>query len=139
MAMNTLRAGGRTLRLRFDLQAWLEIEERFGSLDAMMAALSGEERPMRASLDACAALVRAGARHAGEPDAPDATWMAAHLSPRQASEMIRIAREAIVMGLRREHVEQEDEDVDVVAQELQKKRAEPSAPAPASDTPSSQG
>lgn len=139
MAMNTLRAGGRTLRLRFDLQAWLEIEERFGSLGIMLEALEKGTRPMHASLDACAILARAGARHAGEPDAPDAGWMAAHLSPRQANALIGLAREAIVMGMQREHVEQEDEDVDVVAQELQKKRAEPSAPAPASATRSSQG
>lgn len=135
MAMNTMRAAGRTLRLRFDLQAWLEIEERFDSLGAMLEALDRGARPMRASLDACAILARAGARHAGEPDAPDAAWMAAHLSPRQANALIRLARAAIVLGLRREDVEQEDEDVDVVAEEIAKKKRGSSPPAPASDTP----
>lgn len=135
MAMNTMRAAGRTLRLRFDLQAWLEIEERFDSLGAMLEALDRGTRPMRASLDACAILARAGARHAGEPDAPDAAWMAAHLSPRQANALISLARAAIVLGLRREDVEQEDEDVDVVAEEIAKKKRGSSPPAPASDTP----
>ena len=133
--MNTMRAAGRTLRLRFDLRAWLEIEEAFGNLGAMLEALDKGTRPMRASLRVCAILARAGARHAGEPDAPDEGWMEAHLSPRQANRLISLARAAIVLGLRREDVEQEDEDVDVVAEELQKKTDAPSRPAPASATP----
>lgn len=125
MARYNMRAAGRTIRLRLDTQAWVEIEEEFGTLPAMVAAMQGDDKPTDAVLRGCAILARAGARHAGEDPAlaPDAAWMRDNLAPKQVRpQLFTLALGAITTGLRRDDVGQEDEDVDVVAEEIAKKK-----------------
>ena len=48
--MKGMTIAGRKTGLRFDVQAWLEVEEAFGSLEAMIRRMDEGERPMEAAL-----------------------------------------------------------------------------------------
>lgn len=117
----TMEARGVTLRMYFDTAAWLELEEEFGSLEKMQEALSSDDRPMHVNLKLAAITARCGAKHAGEK--PDMTWewMRDNLTPKQARRANTLAKLAVAEGLKREDMDDEDEAVDVVAEEIQKK------------------
>ena len=117
----TMEARGVTLRMYFDTAAWMELEEEFGSLEKMQEALSNDERPMHVNLKLAAITARCGAKHAGEK--PDMTWewLRDNLTPKQARRANTLAKLAVAEGLKRENMDDEDEAVDVVAEEIQKK------------------
>lgn len=117
----TMEARGVTLRMYFDTAAWMELEEEFGSLEKMQEALSNDERPMHINLKLAAITARCGAKHAGEK--PDMTWewLRDNLTPKQARKANTLAKLAVAEGLKRENMDDEDEAVDVVAEEIQKK------------------
>lgn len=120
----TMEARGVTLRMYFDTAAWMELEEEFGSLEKMQEALSSDDRPMHINLKLAAITARCGAKHAGEK--PDMTWewLRDNLTPKQARRANTLAKLAVAEGLKRENVDEEDEAVDVVAEEIQKKTEE---------------
>lgn len=120
----TMEARGVTLRMYFDTAAWMELEEEFGSLEKMQEALSSDDRPMHINLKLAAITARCGAKHAGEK--PDVTWewLRDNLTPKQARKANTLAKMAVAEGLKRENVDEEDEAVDVVAEEIQKKTEE---------------
>lgn len=113
------------LRMYFDLKAWLEAEEAFGSLEDMYKQLEEGKAPMRNTLTLAAITANAGARHEGRE--PDVTleWLQENLSPKQAKAINTMAKIAVVEGMKRETADDEDEPVDVVAEELQKKTEQP--------------
>ena len=117
----TMEARGVTLRMYFDTAAWMELEEEFGSLEKMQEALSSDDRPMHINLKLAAITARCGAKHAGEK--PDMTWewLRDNLTPKQARRANTLAKLAVADGLKRENMDDEDEAVDVVAEEIQKK------------------
>lgn len=117
----TMEARGVTLRMYFDTAAWMELEEEFGSMEKMQEALSNDERPMHINLKLAAITARCGAKHAGEK--PDMTWewLRDNLTPKQARRANTLAKLAVADGLKRENMDDEDEAVDVVAEEIQKK------------------
>ena len=117
----TMEARGVTLRMYFDTAAWIELEKEFGSLEKMQEALSNDERPMHINLKLAAITARCGAKHAGEK--PDMTWewLRDNLTPKQARRANTLAKLAVAEGLKRENMDGEDEAVDVVAEEIQKK------------------
>lgn len=117
----TMEARGVTLRMYFDTAAWMELEEEFGSLEKMQEALSNDDRPMHINLKLAAITARCGAKHAGEK--PDMTWewLRDNLTPKQARRANTLAKLAVAEGLKRENMDDEDEAVDVVAEEIQKK------------------
>ena len=117
----TMEARGVTLRMYFDTAAWMELEEEFGSLEKMQEALSSDDRPMHINLKLAAITARCGAKHAGEK--PDMTWewLRDNLTPKQARRTNTLAKLAVADGLKRENMDDEDEAVDVVAEEIQKK------------------
>lgn len=116
-----MEARGVTLRMYFDTAAWMELEEEFGSMEKMQEALSNDERPMHINLKLAAITARCGAKHAGEK--PDMTWewLRDNLTPKQARRANTLAKLAVADGLKRENMDDEDEAVDVVAEEIQKK------------------
>lgn len=117
----TITAGGRTIGFRFDVQAWLCVEEAFGSLEAMTRRMDGGEKPMEASLTLAAIEANAYERHTGGTPDITAEWLRENLTPRSASLACSYAKVALVEGMKRGSAEDGDEDVDVVAEELQKK------------------
>ena len=117
----TMEARGVTLRMYFDTAAWMELEEEFGSMEKMQEQLDKDEHPMHINLKLAAITARCGAKHAGEK--PDMTWewLRDNLTPKQARRANTLAKLAVADGLKRESVDEEDEAVDVVAEEIQKK------------------
>lgn len=123
MERMVMMVGGAEIRFRFDLEAWCEIEDEIGSLDALTDRLDKNDRPTQASIALIAATINAGKRHAGETDRIDADWVRRSMSPKQFKLANALARQAFVIGMRRDEAQDEDEDVDVVAQEIKKKEA----------------
>lgn len=117
----TMEARGVTLRMYFDTAAWMELEEEFGSLEKMQEALSNDERPMHINLKLAAITARCGAKHAGEKQDMTWEWLRDNLTPKQARKANTLAKLAVAEGLKRENMDGEDEAVDVVAEEIQKK------------------
>lgn len=115
--MIEIQVGKRTFPIRFDLGAWMEIDERFGGLDQM-----DEDRTVKGRIACLAILARAGAcYHGGE--APTEEYLSEHLSPKALTLANGQANRAFVMGMKREMAEDDDEDIDVVAEKLKKKEA----------------
>lgn len=122
MSKLSMTAGGRELLMRFDTEAWLDVEDEFGTIGKMYEEIDGENKPMRAMMRAAVIMANAGERHAGR--APDITleWMVANLTPKQQRKANTLAKIAVAEGMKRETVESDDEgDIDLVAKELQKK------------------
>ena len=125
MSKLSMTAAGRELTMYFDNQAWLDIEDEFGTIGKMYEAIDGEERPMRAMMRAAVVTANAGQRHAGKEADFTLEWMIRNLSPKQQRKANTLAKLAIAEGMKRETVEDEDEgDIDLVARELQKKNPE---------------
>ena len=99
----------------------MELEEEFGSMEKMQEQLDKDEHPMHINLKLAAITARCGAKHAGEK--PDMTWewLRDNLTPKQARRANTLAKLAVADGLKRENMDDEDEAVDVVAEEIQKK------------------
>mgnify|MGYP001069591634 CR=1 FL=1 len=113
--MIEIQVGKRTFPVRFDLGAWMEIDERFGGLDQMEA-----DKTVKARIACLAIFARAGARYCGG-EAPTEEYLTKNLSPKAQAN--RQASRAFVAGMKREMAEDDDEDIDVVAEKLKKKEA----------------
>ena len=133
----TMNAGGRELLFRFTVRAWVEIEEKLGSLNRLLERIDSDDAPLTALITLSAATATAGNRYRGivtEDDLIDS------LSPMQIKLANRLAKTALTIGMRREEAEQDDDEViDVVLEELRqeelKKKETPASPADsASDT-----
>lgn len=122
MSKLTMIIASRELTMRFDLQAWIDVEETFGSLEALFDALETGKKAMITQLELAAITANAGERYAGrEPDI-SAEWLKKNLSPKQAQKISLMAKAAIIRGMKRENADDDDEEpVDVVAEEIQKK------------------
>ena len=117
----TIKAGGRVVRLRWDLKAWLELEDGGYSIGRVLAETQSET-PHRAWLAFMAAMANSGARHAGEPADVTAGWLAEHLTTTQMREAEAACTLAYLLGNRRQNAEDDDTEVDAVLEELKKKR-----------------
>lgn len=115
--MIEIQVGKRTFPVRFDLGAWMEIDERFGGLDQMEA-----DKTVKARIACLAILARAGAHYCGG-EAPTEEYLTKNLSPKALAQANRQASRAFVAGMKREMAEDDDEDIDVVAEKLKKKEA----------------
>ena len=115
-----IHAGGRELRFLFDVRAWCEIEEIFGSLQIMNQRMGSKEKPMEASLALIAVTMNAWNRHTGAQADITTDWLKENLTPGQVTEAALFSKAAVVEGMKREDA-QEEEDTDVGAEELQKK------------------
>lgn len=118
-----MTVAGRVLRLRWDVPAWLEIEDKGHSLDALTDEMFGE-RPTRARLTFAAALINSGARQRGENADMTEKWLEENLTTSQLKALNGMCNLAYLLGNRRENAADEDgeEEVDAVLEELQKKR-----------------
>lgn len=117
MAAILLTAAGREIPLRFDGQAWLDIEEHFGSLGEMNRRMAESEKPMQAAMELAAIVSAGGARKYGG-EAVTAAWLTENLTPREMNAAAALAKAAVTRGLTRRKAQ--DEDVDEVAEELAK-------------------
>lgn len=109
------------MRLRWDLKAWIELEESGYSIERVLEETRGET-PLRAWLAFAAAMANSGARHAGEPADVTAGWLEEHLTPTQMRTAEAACTAAYLLGNRRQNAEDDDTEVDAVLEELKKKR-----------------
>lgn len=116
---------GRDLYFYFDTKAWLEVEKEFGSLEKMYEDFDSAPKPMAQQLKLAAITINAGARKEGREESVDVDWLAENATPKQVRKANAFARVAIIVGMQRENANDEDNDVDVVAEEIQKKNQNP--------------
>ena len=116
-----MNAGGRELLFRFTVRAWVEIEEKLGSLNRLLERIDSDDAPVTAMIGIAEIVT--------EDDLINS------LSPKQIKMANRLAKTALTIGMRREEAEQDDDEViDVVLEELRqeelkKKEEAPSASA----------
>lgn len=127
MAGLTMHAAGKELLFRFDVKAWQEIEESYGSISRMNKLIGSDLRPMHVLRHLAAITATAGERHkTGKNDAEPITpeWLTENLSPKQLRQANSLAESAVNIGWERENAQDEDDqhDVDEVLEEIEKKR-----------------
>lgn len=120
MKTKQVEIGGVQVHLAFDLLAWFEVEDAFDSLEAMRDKLVSNKRPVQTLVQLLAIEANAGERAKGGTGTYTAEWMKKNLKPSQVPELTATAYEALAEGMSKE--ESEQDDVDVVAAELAKKR-----------------
>ena len=117
----TMKMGERELLFRFTTRAWLEIEEKIGSLTKLLNRIDEEDRPLDASITLAAACATAGERYRGSSDVITADMLIDGLSPKEIKRANMMARRALTLGMRREEADKDDEEiVDVVLEELRR-------------------
>ena len=102
MSMLTMTAEGRELLFFFNNEAWLDIEDEFGTLERMFDLIDGEESPLKHQLKMTAIIINTGLKKVGKT--PDITpeWLKEHLSPKQIRKSGTMAKMAIKIGWKRE-------------------------------------
>jgi len=115
----------RKLLFRFTTRAWLNIENQLGSLNILLERMSGDERPMDATVTLIAETAKAGDLHAGGDGKIDREYIIDHLTPGQIKKAARLAKTAVTAGMRREEIDQDDgEVIDAILLEIEaEKRA----------------
>lgn len=118
-----MKIGEKTLIFRFTTRAWLEVEEKIGSLSRLFKRIEEDDRPLDASIVLAAACATAGEKHAGGSEKITEDYLIDNLSPKQIKEANALARRALTIGMHREEADQDDEPVDAVLEELKKKES----------------
>lgn len=128
MAKMSIMLEGQEHTLRWDLRAILELEDAGHGVERLTEELQGDT-PTRAALLMGAAMINSGAVHAGQPAEMTADKLAEMMTPKKLLELRRKSAVARLAGMRREcPSDNDDEAVDVVLEQLEKKR-------PGSETP----
>ena len=106
----------------FDVPAWEDIEKRLGSLDEAIASLRKEKGWQRATIAAATILCNRALEIAGDKPITEA-YAARMIRPIRAGEVRNACLFAIAEGMRTEHRgDAEDEPVDLVLREIEKKQ-----------------
>lgn len=113
--------GEKRMPMRFDTQSIVDIEDELGSFAEYNRRIDEKDRPYSAKLLLIAVCANGGYRHEGSKERIDSKWLIDNLSPDEIKTASRAATRAFVLGMRRMHAHDEDEDVDVVAEEIKKK------------------
>lgn len=119
--MYRMEAAGKTLTMYFDTRAWVEFESKFYSTDELLRRITENDKAMEACIQLAAVTANCGARREGQKADYTPEWLMDNLTPKQVREAAYMAKMAWLEGMRRENVNDEDEEVDVVAAELEKK------------------
>ena len=128
MSKMTILLDGQEHTLRWDLRAILELEDAGHGVERLTEELQGDT-PTRAALLMGAAMINSGAVHDGQPAEMTADKLAEIMTPKKLLELRRKSAVARLAGMRREcPADNDDEAVDVVLEQLEKK-------SPASETP----
>lgn len=107
----------------FTVKAWIELEEKFGSLEKAIEEIKGKKTWISATAEMIAILCNQGIIREGKAGILTAEDVAERMRPRQIIEARNACLAAIAEGSTVEHEEdEEDEPIDVVLAEIQKKR-----------------
>lgn len=122
MSKLSMTIAGREVTLRWTVRAQIEVEEQGYHMDALWDALAGNA-PTKPRAILCAALINAGAAHAGEQPDMTADWLLDNATPTQMLALARLSNLAVQVGHRRQLADDSDDEiVDVVLEELKKKK-----------------
>lgn len=119
--MLTMEAAGKKLTMYFDTRAWVEFESKYYSTDELLRRISENDKATEARIQLAAVTANCGARRDGQKAAYTPEWLMENLTPKQIREAASLAQQAWLEGMRRESVEDDDQEVDIVAAELAKK------------------
>ena len=122
--MAKLEINGKNAWLEFDMTSWEEMEETVGLLDEFDALMEGRQR-LQNMRTVAAILSREGAR-LGKGEEMTADWLKENLRPNQVRKLGTAIRVAISDGMAMETKKGDDQAVDAIMAELEKKE-EPDA------------
>lgn len=125
--METIRVAGREITPLFDLTAWEMIEdaEEFSSMSDALDAINDredEKRCRRATLTIAAILCSNALQAAGEGETITRSQMLRATPPKRIGDVRLACVKAINKGLRSDYDEADEEPVDVVLEEIEKKQ-----------------
>lgn len=131
----------RKLLFRFTTRAWHNIEQQEGSLTKLLDRMNSDDRPLDASCILIAETATAGERFAGGKEKITKDYVIDNLTPLQVKRCTAIAKSAVTAGMRREHIDQDDNEViDAILLELEaEERAKKERAARMTDRTSPQG
>ena len=119
--MHVMEAAGKRLAMYFDTRAWLDFEREYYSTDELLRRITEGDKATEARVQLAAVTATAGARREGRKETITPDWLMDNLTPKQIRQATALAQAAWLEGMKREMVEDDDQDVDVVAAELEKK------------------
>ena len=122
--MAKLEINGKEAWLEFDMTSWEEMEETVGLLDDFDELMEGRQR-LQNMRTVAAILSREGAR-LGKGEEMTADWLKENLRPNQVRKLGTAIRVAISDGMAMEAKKGDDQAVDAIMAELEKKE-EPDA------------
>lgn len=112
---------GRTIALAFDLQAWVDVEEKFGSLQDLFDQLP----KLDARFEMLAILARGGARRHPELSGDlNHDWLINNASPHELVELVNNASHNIADNMAGRETIAKDKPVDIFLEELNAKNAQ---------------
>jgi len=127
-----IKIGKMSVEPVFTVAAWMDIEERFGALGAAVDAMKEDGKWIEATAAMTAILCNQGLRKLGKKPALTQENVLNLMLTMKSAQMLKarnLCLAAIVEGSRTETEEDDDEEpVDVVLEELQKKTDAPSEP-----------
>ena len=119
--MHVMEAAGKRLAMYFDTRAWLDFAREYYSTDELLRRITEGDKATEARVQLAAVTATAGARREGRKETITPDWLMDNLTPKQIRQATALAQAAWLEGMKREMVEDDDQDVDVVAAELEKK------------------
>lgn len=119
MATLTMEAGSREITLRYTVGVIVEAEEAYGSMDRLLNAMRGDEKPDTAALDLIAFMANAHEKHEKRKPIYTRSWLRDNLTPKQLEEAKIMTQYAIMVGMRRDVNEDEDIPIDDVLKEIE--------------------
>lgn len=122
MSKLSMTVAGREVTLRWTVRAQVELEEQGWHMDKMWDELEGDA-PTKPRAILCAVMINAGAKHEGKEADMTADWLLDNATPLQMRALARLSNLAVQVGHRRQLAdENDDEIIDVVLEELKKKK-----------------
>ena len=101
----------RKLLFRFTTRAWWNIEQQEGSLSKLLERMNGDDRPLDATCTLIAETATAGERYNGGKEKITKDYVIDHLTPAQVKQAAKMAKSAVTIGMRRQELDQDDEEV----------------------------
>lgn len=131
----------RKLLFRFTTRAWHNIEQQEGSLSKLLDRMNSDDRPLDATCLLIAETATAGERFAGGKEKITKDYVIDNLTPQQVRQCASIAKSAVTAGMRREDIDQDDNEViDAILAEIEaEERAKKERAARMTDRTSPQG
>ena len=107
----TIKTKERKLLFRFTTRAWHNIEQQEGSIGKLLERMSGDDRPLDATCLLIAETATAGERFAGGKEKITKDYVIDNLTPRQVKQAGEMAKTAVSIGMRRQELDQDDNEV----------------------------